>query len=115
MIKRKLVGAHYGFGDWLLQRGTALVMALYATLILIIMAVVQPSTYLEWRGIFDNRIMAFLTFIYLVALFWHAWIGVRDIWLDYVKNTAVRLLLLLATLAVTIGYTGWAVQILWRV
>ncbi len=35
----------------------------------------------------------FLTFLFFVSLFYHAWIGVRDIWMDYVKPTGLRLTL----------------------
>jgi succinate dehydrogenase / fumarate reductase membrane anchor subunit len=50
-----------------------------------------------------------------MALFFHAWIGVRDVWMDYVKPVAVRLVLQVATILWLVGCAGWAAQILWRV
>jgi succinate dehydrogenase / fumarate reductase membrane anchor subunit len=38
----------------------------------------------------------------------------RDILMDYVKPTGLRLSLEIATLVVLAGYLGWTVQILWR-
>ncbi|MEG9540560.1 succinate dehydrogenase, hydrophobic membrane anchor protein, partial [Acinetobacter baumannii] len=44
-----------------------------------------------------------------------AWIGVRDIWMDYVKPVAVRLTLQVLTILWLVGCAGYAAQILWRV
>jgi succinate dehydrogenase / fumarate reductase membrane anchor subunit len=53
--------------------------------------VVRPSTFEAWQGVFANGVIKFLTFLFFVSLFYHAWIGVRDIWMDYVKPTGLRL------------------------
>ena len=50
-----------------------------------------------------------------VSLTYHAWIGVRDIWMDYVKPVAVRLTLQVLTILWLVGCAGYAAQILWRV
>jgi succinate dehydrogenase hydrophobic membrane anchor protein len=50
----------------------------------------------------------------LHVLFYHAWIGVRDIFMDYIKPTGVRLVLHSVVVLLLIGYAGWAAQILWR-
>jgi succinate dehydrogenase / fumarate reductase membrane anchor subunit len=58
--------------------------------------------------------MKVLTFVVIVALGWHAWVGVRDIWMDYVKPVGVRLSLQVFTIVWLVGCTGWAIQVLWR-
>ena len=55
-----------------------------------------------------------MTFLFFISLFWHVWIGIRDIWMDYVKPDGLRLVLMIATAAALIGYAGWAAKILWR-
>jgi succinate dehydrogenase / fumarate reductase membrane anchor subunit len=50
-----------------------------------------------------------------VALAWHAWIGVRDIYMDYIKPTAVRLTLQVATIVLLFAYVIWAANILWSI
>ena len=45
---------------------------------------------------------------------WKDWIGIRDLWMDYIKPNGVRLALHLVTIFVLVGYAGWAAQILWR-
>jgi len=115
MVKRVLVGAHYGLKDWVIQRATALVMAVYTLVLLIDLLVTSPSGHNAWRELFAGGFMRFATFLFFVSLFYHAWIGVRDIWMDYVKPDGVRLLLMIGTAVLLVGYAGWAIQILWRI
>lgn len=113
--KRIVVGAHYGLKDWLAQRITAIVMAVY-TVVLLVALMVQPElSYGTWAGLFASSWMKVLTLLALVSLFWHAWIGVRDIFMDYVKPTWVRLLLQVCTVVLLVAYALWAVIILWSV
>ena len=58
--------------------------------------------------------MKALTFAVIVALIYHVWIGVRDIWMDYIKSVAVRLSLQIFTIVWLVGCAGWAIQVLWR-
>ena len=113
--KRVVTGAHYGLRDWLVQRITAVLMALF-TLVLLAQVVVHagPLGYEGWAGIFAAPWMKFLTFAVVVALAWHAWVGVRDIWMDYIKPVWLRLALHVFTLVWLVGCTGWAFQVLWR-
>lgn len=114
MNQRIVVGAHYGLRDWLAQRVTAIVMALY-TLFFAINALTLPElSYEAWSGMFAGGFMRFVTFLFFLSLFYHAWVGIRDIWMDYVKPTGIRLALHVVTLLLLVGYAGWAAQILWR-
>ena len=114
MINRIVVGAHYGLKDWIAQRATAVLMALYTVIMAAVLLVAQPSTFEAWRGVFANGFTKFITFLFFVSLFYHAWVGVRDIWMDYVKPTGLRLSLHVLTIAALVGYTAWAAAILWR-
>ncbi|MEY3200697.1 MAG: succinate dehydrogenase, hydrophobic rane anchor protein [Pseudomonadota bacterium] len=114
MVKRIVVGAHYGLRDWIGQRASAVVMAVY-TLIFAVQAGTLPGLTLEsWRGLFSGGFMKFATFLFFVSLFYHAWVGVRDIFMDYVKPTGVRLSLHVIVILLLVGYTGWVAQVLWR-
>ncbi|WP_342616906.1 succinate dehydrogenase, hydrophobic membrane anchor protein [Rhodoferax sp. GW822-FHT02A01] len=114
--KRLAVGAHYGLRDWLAQRVTATLMALF-TLILLEQVIFNkgPMGYDKWAGIFSGQCMKFLTFVVIIALLYHAWVGIRDIWMDYVKPVAVRLTLQVLSIVWLVGCAGWAIQVLWRV
>ena len=112
--KRLVVGAHYGLRDWLSQRVTAVLMALFTLVLLAQLLFGGPLGYERWAGIFAAQWMKVLTFVVILALGWHAWVGMRDIWMDYVKPVAVRLTLQVATIVWLVGCMGWAVQVLWR-
>ncbi|HEX5125511.1 MAG TPA: succinate dehydrogenase, hydrophobic membrane anchor protein [Rhodocyclaceae bacterium] len=115
MVKQRLVvGAHYGFGDWLAQRITAVLMALY-TLLFVVKILRLPSwDNSNWHAMFAGGFMRFATFLFFMSLFFHAWVGVRDIFMDYIKPMYVRLTLHAIVVFLLIGYAGWAAQILWR-
>jgi len=113
--RRVVVGAHYGMRDWLSQRVTACLMALFTVLLLAqLLFTSGPLGYDTWAGIFASQWMKVLTFVVLLSLGWHAWVGMRDIWMDYVKPAAIRLVLQVFTIVWLVGCMGWAVQVLWR-
>ena len=113
--KRIVVGAHYGLRDWLAQRITAVLMALFTVVLVVQLLLPGPLGYDRWAGIFSAQWMKFLTFVVIVSLAWHAWIGVRDIYMDYIKPTAVRLTLQVATIVLLFAYVIWAANILWSI
>lgn len=115
MVNRLPVGAHYGLKDWIAQRATAVIMAVYTVILVATLLIVQPGSFEAWRGVFANGFIKFATFLFFLSLFYHAWIGVRDIWMDYVKPTGVRLVLHVLTIVALVGYAGWAATILWSV
>jgi succinate dehydrogenase / fumarate reductase, membrane anchor subunit len=112
--KRLVVGAHYGLRDWLIQRVTAALMAVFTLLLLVQVLFGARLGYERWSQIFSSQWMKVLTFVTIVSLAWHAWVGMRDVWMDYVKPVGVRLVLQVATIAWLVGCCGWAVQVLWR-
>ncbi len=112
--KRLVVGAHYGMRDWLSQRITAVLMALFTIVLLAQVLFGGPLDYYRWSSIFASQWMKVLTFVVIVSLAWHAWVGVRDILMDYVKPVGPRLVLQVATIVWLVGNAGWAVQVLWR-
>lgn len=113
VTRREAVGAHYGLKDWLLQRLTAVVMAAYTVLLLAILLWNGGIDYALWRALFGSAGFGLATFLFMVALLYHAWIGVRDIYMDYIKPVGVRLALEFVSVAVLIAYLGWTIQILW--
>jgi len=92
---------------------SAVVMALYTLLFVLILIFAPPPHYGAWRALFANQAMKLATFLFLVSLFLHAWIGMRDILMDYIKPTGLRLGLETAVAAALVAYAGWALQILW--
>ena len=112
--KRLVVGAHYGLRDWLSQRITAALMAAFTLVLLLQLIFGGKLGYERWAGIFSAQWMKVLTFTMILSLAYHAWVGVRDIWMDYVKPVGLRLTLHVFTLVWLVACTGWALQVLWR-
>jgi succinate dehydrogenase / fumarate reductase membrane anchor subunit len=112
--RRLVVGAHYGLRDWLAQRATSAVMALFTLAVVVQVLLPGPLDYYRWSAIFSRQWMKVLTFVVVVSLLYHVWVGMRDIWMDYVKPVGVRLALDIATIAWLVGCAGWAIQVIWR-
>ena len=111
-MNRVTVGAHYGLKDWLAQRVTALVMLAYTLLFLVVWP--RPMSAAAWKALFAQGWMRFATFLLVASVLIHAWIGMRNVWMDYVKPTGARLAVQVATILWLAGCAGWAMQILWR-
>ena len=112
--KRVVVGAHYGLRDWLSQRVTATLMALFTLVVVVQVLLPGPMGYDKWAGIFSSQWMKVLTFVVIVSLLYHVWVGMRDVWMDYVKPVGIRLALQVFTIVWLVGCAGWAIQVLWR-
>ena len=112
--KRTLAGAHYGLRDWLSQRATAALMAVFT--VVLIAQVLMPGEmgYDRWAGIFSHQWMKALTFVVIVSILVHVWVGMRDVLMDYVKAVGVRLTLQVLSIVWLVGCAGWAIQVIWR-
>ncbi len=113
MVSRVVVGAHYGLRDWLIQRVTAGVMALGCLSLAIYLALHPGLDYQGWRALFSGDAVRTFALLFMLCLYYHAWIGVRDIAMDYIKPVWLRLLIHVFVILTLIVYAIWSVQILW--
>jgi len=111
--KRIPVGAHYGWRDWLVQRVSAVVMALYTLLVLGLLLWHGGLQYGAWKAVFASEAFRLATFVFMLSLLWHAWVGVRNIAMDYLKPASVRLIFQVVVIALLVAYLGWTIQVLW--
>jgi len=107
------VGAHYGLGAWLLQRLTAVIMVAYTVFMGAVLLSAPPATHAEWRALFQDGVIRVTTMLFLLALLYHAWVGVRDVLMDYIKPVGARLALQSLLGFVLVAYAVWAAAILW--
>jgi succinate dehydrogenase / fumarate reductase membrane anchor subunit len=108
VAKRTVVGAHYGLRDWMLQRVTGAIVGVYAVFLLVVLMLQPALDFITWRSLFVHTWMRVPTFVCLLA-----WVGVRDVLMDYVKPTTLRLCLMVTVVVALVAYTVWTVQILW--
>ncbi|MBU0540942.1 MAG: succinate dehydrogenase, hydrophobic membrane anchor protein [Gammaproteobacteria bacterium] len=118
--KRLVVGAHYGLKEWVAQRITAVIMAVYTIGLFLAVLFTPDLDYAKWVGFFNFTVLSFplgkiLALLAILSLCYHAYIGIRDIWMDYVKPTGIRLTLQVFTALWLLGAAGYAADILWRV
>jgi succinate dehydrogenase membrane anchor subunit len=113
MVNRDVVGAHYGLRDWLAQRVTAVVMLVYTLFFLAVLVSLPTLDYDNWQALWRMQIMRYATVFFILSLLYHAWVGVRNILMDYVKDLGVRLVLYVLVILTLIGYGVWTLQILW--
>lgn len=113
MVNREVSGAHYGLRDWLAQRATAVVMLVYTLLLLMALVMLPKFDYWHWKALWSLPLMQYSTLLFMAALLLHAWIGVRNIFMDYIKDAGLRLVLYVLVILALIAYGAWSVQILW--
>ena len=110
---RIVTGAHYGLRDWLVQRVTAVLMAAYILVLVGIIWSMAPQDHTDWVAVFSHQWMRIATLLFFASLFWHAWVGVRNVLMDYVKPTAMRLTLQILVIVSLFSYLIWTAEILW--
>jgi succinate dehydrogenase / fumarate reductase membrane anchor subunit len=113
MVKRIVVGAHYGLRDWAVQRVTGGIIAVYSLFLAGVLLMQPALDFITWRSLFAHTWMRVPSFVCLLAVYVHAWIGMRDILMDYVKPTTLRLCMQVVVIVSLVAYTVWTVQILW--
>lgn len=112
MVNRHVIGAHYGLRDWIMQRVTACIMVVY-TVALVVLLLSAPADFDGWKALFGETWVRVFTQITLIALFLHVWVGIRDVWMDYVKPVGLRLTLHVFTIVWLTGCFIYSVKVVW--
>ena len=101
-----------GMKAWLLQRVTAVYIALFLVYFLGAMLVCQPANYAEWQTWIHSRGMSLATSLFFLAVIGHAWVGIRDVILDYINPFSLRLSALLLVGVGLLVMALWVIRIL---
>jgi succinate dehydrogenase / fumarate reductase membrane anchor subunit len=104
-----------GLRPWMIQRISAVYIALFCVYLLTVIYTQDLTTfdnYLSWVSSPLNNIALGL---FLITVLWHAWIGIRDIILDYVGNILVRVLMQTLVILTLIGSGLWGLKSLFQV
>ena len=114
MIIQLLTSKYPGMRLWLSQRLSALVMAIYIVFILVLLAITQPANYVEWYALMSPIWMRVLTFLFFICLLMHAWLGVSDVFKDYIFNKTWRAYAQFVADFLLLIYAVWLSYILWN-
>ncbi|MDR3413660.1 MAG: succinate dehydrogenase, hydrophobic membrane anchor protein [Formivibrio sp.] len=115
MVNRHLTGAHFGLRDWLVQRITAVIILAYATGLIAFLLFSTGASFEGWKALFSLSWVKVLTTLSILALLWHAWIGMRDIWMDYIKPAGVRIAMHTLTALWLVGSLIYMIKVVWGV
>ena len=116
MVKRILTGASYGLGSWLWQRITAVLMLIGSIVFfgfVAYLALNVNSHMSSWQTAFNCVFVKTVVQIFFVAVLIHAWVGIRDLWMDYIQSTSVRLTLHTLTILWLTGSFIYSIKVIW--
>lgn len=102
-----------GLSDWLLQRFSAVVLALYSVFIVGYFLTSFDGSYAQWSALFEQTWVRVFTFLSILSIAAHAWIGLWTISTDYIKPTGTRFVFQLVCNLALFTYVVWGVQVLW--
>ncbi len=99
--------------DWVIQRVSAVLLALY-TLFLLGIFIANPDLgYQEWQQLFSILWVKIFTLLTLLALVGHIWVGMWTVVTDYIKSPWPRFLVLLVIAVTSIVYLYTGIAAVW--
>ncbi|SPX86990.1 succinate dehydrogenase, hydrophobic membrane anchor protein [Moraxella ovis] len=101
-----------GSRDWILQRISAVVLAVYAV-VLIGFFLFNQVDYNAWHGFMMSLPMKLFSLVAILSLVFHAWVGMWTVFTDYVKSSGLRIVLQAAVIIAVLVYLFWGVMIFW--
>lgn len=104
-----------GLRAWLLQRLTALYIVLYLVLASIVLYFQTSLDFTAWHGLFRQPVINIATIFLFAAIFFHAWVGVRDILVDYARPQPIRFAALTLVSLLLLGLMVWIVFLMFGV
>ncbi|MBI4356716.1 MAG: succinate dehydrogenase, hydrophobic membrane anchor protein [Gammaproteobacteria bacterium] len=102
-----------GVRDWLIQRTTAVILALYTILIFLFFITHSHVTFEAWRAFWHHPFVQIMTFLSVMSIAFHTWIGFWTIFEDYVKPIFLKFALEVGVFILIVWYSIWTFQILW--
>lgn len=115
MVTNAATFGRSGVHDFVLVRGSAIVLACYTLFLTGFFLITPEVTYSAWQGLFANLGMKIFTMLALIALLAHAWIGMWQVLTDYVKPVFLRAILQFLINVAAVSYVVAGLFILWGV
>ncbi len=104
-----------GLRDWLAQRFSSLIIAIYFLVLLGFFLFHPKLDYITLRYFFSATWMQVFSLTALLSLFLHAWVGIWTVITDYINLIAMRLIIQVLVIFTLIIYFFWGVEILWKI
>jgi len=101
-----------GLRPWVIQRVSAVYIVLFILYTTYCFFTADVIAFEAWKDWLYNPFNTMVVGIFVIALLFHAWIGMRDVVLDYVHNIMLRIFILAMLVGVLIGSALWVFRIL---
>ena len=109
-----------GSRDWIVQRISAVVLAVYSVVLLGFFLTHGNVTFYEWSAFMTSLPMRLFSLITILALAGHAWVGMWTVFTDYITtnkmgSSAAGLRLVLQSLMIIaiLVFLFWGIMIFW--
>lgn len=101
-----------GMWAWALQRATGVYIALFVIYLAVLFTFAAPADYTAWHATLGSPVVTITAMLFFLAVLLHAWVGMRDIAIDYLWHTGVRLAALTVIALILLGCGVWVTKIL---
>lgn len=101
-----------GLNAWILQRASAVYLAIFFVYLVFYFTLSPPANFGEWRTWVADPINSIFIIIFMALLIGHIWVGLRDVFMDYVSSLSLRALLLFTLAIGLLGIGIWFARII---
>lgn len=101
-----------GLGEWVVQRLTAVYILVYIIGATISFSFWPVSSYTDWVQLSSNLFYQISTLLLIFSLLAHAWLGLKSVFLDYIKPWRLRFLLHMVLATLLLGTGVWALLVI---
>ncbi|GAA3900662.1 succinate dehydrogenase, hydrophobic membrane anchor protein [Halomonas cibimaris] len=102
-----------GVSDWLMQRVSAVILAVYTVFMVAYLLLHPELDYYTWSGLFEQTWMRIFSLLAFVSLAAHAWVGLWTVTTDYLNATYQRVGVQMLIILAIFVYLVWGIQLLW--
>lgn len=102
----------HGLRAWLLQRFTALYIVLFLAYLLQRFYTYPVQDFGAWQTWITDPLVNLTTGLFILSILMHAWVGIRDVIMDYVQHTGLRVAMFAAVALTLIGCGLWSLRVL---
>jgi succinate dehydrogenase / fumarate reductase membrane anchor subunit len=95
---------------WVVQRVTAVYLALFGSYVVLYFVFSPPADHAALRGWVGQPLVGVGLLLMVVLLLSHAWVGIRDVFMDYMRPLGLRVAALSVVALVFLASGLWAVQ-----
>ena len=113
MIGMKTSFGRSGIHDWWMQRLSAVLMLVYVVVISYQLVTLEELNFATWSAMFSSLWMKAFTFLVVVAISVHAWVGLWIVSTDYIKPVVIRNSFQAVVLVICVAMIAWAGMIFW--